>query len=120
MLDNIFLLKSKKLLSTHTYILTAKFSEDAYFPNEIPNPFGKQQSKIKDGTKTDYLPFQVLLNTYKNGKYYRCGGALISNHLVLTAYHCLRNITDLNSFYLKSRVVSGVLIPYISGPHEQV
>ena len=119
MLDNIFLLKSKKLLSTHTYISTAKFSEDAYFPKGI-NPWGKQQSKIKDGTKTDYLPFQVVLNTYKNGKYYRCGGALISNHLVLTAYHCLRNITDLNSFYLKSKVVSGVLIPYISGPHEQV
>ena len=117
MLDNIFLLKSKKLLSTHTYISTAKFSEDAYFPKGIPNPWGKQQSKIKDGILTDYLPFQVRLKIRKgNNKIGWCGGVLISNHLVLTANHCFKGYE--NEKY--HTVTTGVLTPTESGHHKQV
>ena len=42
-------------VSSNTNLSTAKFSEDAYFPKGIRLP------RIKHGTKTDYLPFQVLL-----------------------------------------------------------
>ena len=102
--------KPKWLLSYHVYLSTAKFSEDAYFPK------GTQTSRIQFGTKTDYLPFQVEVKIQKGNKFGICGGVLISNHLVLTAYHCFKGI----EIEKNHTVTTGVLTPTESGPHKQV
>ena len=102
--------KPKWLFSYHVYLSTAKFSEDAYFPK------GTQTSRIQFGTKTDYLPFQVEVKIQKGNKFGICGGVLISNHLVLTAYHCFKGI----EIEKNHTVTTGVLTPTESGPHKQV
>ena len=103
--------KTAKITFIFSYIfLTAKFPEDAYFPKD------NQTSKIQQGTKTDYLPFQVKLKIRKDNKWKKCGGTLISNHLVLTAYHCFRGVENGKNH----TVTTGVLTPTDSGPHKQV
>ena len=103
--------KTAKITFIFSYtFLTAKFPEDAYFPKD------NQTSKIQQGTKTDYLPFQVRLRIRKNNKWYNCGGTLISNHLVLTAYHCFKGGENSKDH----TVTTGVLTPTDSGPHKQV